>query len=82
MVSDRFRGRHFGVIFGVAQIGASMGSALGAWLAGRIFDATGSYGIPFALAAVAAVIAAVAMWVARTVRLPGGTAPDGASRAA
>ncbi len=32
--------------------------------------------------AAAAVIAAVAMWVARTVRLPGGTAPDGATRAA
>jgi len=77
MVSDRFRGRHFGIIFGVAQIGASMGSALGAWLAGRIFDATGSYAIPFTLAAVAAMIAAVAMWVARTVRLPGGAESRG-----
>jgi len=77
MVSDRFRGRHFGIIFGVAQIGASMGSALGAWLAGRIFDVTGSYAIPFTLAAAAAVIAAVAMWVARTVRLPGGAESRG-----
>jgi cyanate permease len=59
-----------------------VGSALGAWLAGRIFDATGSYAIPFTLAAAAAVMAAVAMWVARTVRLPGGAGPDGASRAA
>jgi MFS family permease len=74
MVSDRFRGRHFGVIFGVAQMGAAIGSALGAWLAGRIFDATGSYGVPFALAAMAAVIAAIAMWIARTVRLSDGVA--------
>jgi MFS family permease len=74
MVSDRFRGRHFGIIFGVAQIGAAIGSALGAWLAGRIFDATGSYGVPFALAAAAAVVAALAMGIARTVRLSGGVA--------
>ena len=59
-------------LWGVVLAG-TVGSALGAWLAGRIFDATGSYAIPFALAAAAAVIAAVAMWVARTVRLPGGT---------
>jgi MFS family permease len=71
MVSDRFRGRHFGVIFGVSQIGSSLGSALGAWLAGRIFDATGSYAIPFALAAATAAAAAAAVWIARTARLPG-----------
>ena len=35
-----------------------------------------------ALSRGAQAIAAVAMWVARTVRLPGGTAPDGATRAA
>ena len=68
MVSDRFRGPHFGAIFGVLQIGSSVGSALGAWLAGRIFDGTGSYGLAFALAAAAAALAGVAAWFVRAPR--------------
>lgn len=67
MVGDWFRGRHFGAIFGVSQIGSALGSALGAWLAGRIFDATGSYGIPFTLAAATGAAAGVAVWIVRTV---------------
>ncbi|MGH7385861.1 MAG: MFS transporter, partial [Candidatus Rokuibacteriota bacterium] len=54
MMSDRFRGPHFGSIFGATQVASALGSALGAWLAGRIFDATGSYAIAFTLAAAAA----------------------------
>jgi MFS family permease len=46
MVSDRFRGPHVGAIFGVSQVGRSLGTALGPCLAGWIFDATGSYAIP------------------------------------
>jgi MFS family permease len=65
MMSDRFRGRSFGAIFGVSQIGSSIGSALGAWLAGWLFDGTGSYTLPFVLAAAAAVIAAGTGWSAR-----------------
>lgn len=71
MVSDRFRGPHFGAIFGVSQIGSSIGSALGAWMAGRVFDATGSYAVPFALAAATAGAAALAVWVARGLPLQG-----------
>lgn len=67
MMSDRFRGPHFGAIFGVGQIGSAVGSALGAWLAGRIYDVTGSYAIAFTAAAVATAAAAVCAWV---VRLP------------
>jgi MFS family permease len=69
MVSDRFRGPHFGAIFGALQIASASGSALGAWLAGRIFDATGSYAIPFSAAAAAAGAAAVAAWSARRLRV-------------
>jgi MFS family permease len=62
MMSDRFRGPHFGSIFGLTQVASALGSALGAWLAGRIFDATGSYAIAFALAATAAAVAAWSVW--------------------
>jgi predicted MFS family arabinose efflux permease len=65
MMSDRFRGPHFGSIFGLTQVASALGSALGAWLAGRIFDATGSYAIAFALAATAAAVAAWSVWAGR-----------------
>jgi MFS family permease len=67
--SDRFRGAHFGAIFGVGQVGSAMGSALGAWLAGRLFDATGSYAIALAVAAGMSAAAAAAIWRARALRI-------------
>jgi len=42
-----------------------LGSALGAWLAGRIFDATGSYALAFSVAAGAAAVAARSVWDSR-----------------
>ncbi len=71
MISDRFRGRHFGLILGMGLMGSAVGSALGPWLAGRLFDATGSYSIPFVIAAVCGTIAGIAGWRARTLRLRG-----------
>ena len=68
MMSDRFRGPHFGSIFGATQVASALGSALGAWLAGRIFDATGSYAIAFAIAAGAAAVAALSVWASRVPR--------------
>ena len=65
MVSDRFRGPHFGTIFGLSQVGSALGRALGSWLAGWIFDLTGSYALPFGVAAGAAAAAAVSVWAAR-----------------
>ncbi len=69
MISDRFRGRSFGVILGMGLMGSAVGSALGPWLAGRLFDATGSYSIAFVIAAVCGTLAGVAGWRARTLRL-------------
>ena len=68
MMSDRFRGPHFGSIFGATQVASALGSALGAWLAGRLFDATGSYAIAFGLAAGAAAVAALSVWASRIPR--------------
>jgi MFS family permease len=65
MMADRFRGPHFGSIFGATQVAGALGSALGAWLAGRLFDATGSYAIAFGIAAGAAAVAGVAVWASR-----------------
>ena len=68
MMSDRFRGPNFGAI----QVASSLGSALGAWLAGRILDATGSYAIAFSIAAGAAAVAALSVWGSRLPRPEGG----------
>lgn len=64
MVSDLFRGPHFGTIFGIVQVGNSVGGAAGPWLAGRIFDATGSYRAAFLVGLGAGAVATAAVWAA------------------
>ena len=68
MVADRFRGRHFGSILGVGLFGSSAGSAFGPWLSGYLHDVTGSYTLPFTIAAVAGLLACGAGWLARQLR--------------
>lgn len=69
ILGDRFHGAHFAAIFGVAQGGSAMGSALGVWLAGRIFDVTGSYAIALVVAGATALAAGLAVWMARSLRI-------------
>jgi cyanate permease len=69
MVSDRFGGPHFGAIVGAGLMGSAAGSAFGPWIAGYLFDRTGSYAIAFAIAAASAVAAGAAGWRARMSRV-------------
>ena len=69
MVSDRFSGPDFGGIVGIGLMGSALGSALGPWLAGQLFDLTGSYALPFAIAAACGVAAGAAGWMARVLRV-------------
>jgi MFS family permease len=68
MVSDRFSGPHFGAIVGAGLMGSAAGSALGPWLAGTLYDATGSYTLPFLIAAGCGVLGALVGWRAWTLR--------------
>lgn len=68
MVADRFQGRHFGSILGVGLFGSAAGSAFGPWMSGYLHDLTGSYTLPFALAALAGALACAAGWLARHMR--------------
>jgi MFS family permease len=47
LTADTFPGREFGAIYGWITSGQLIGGALGPWLAGLIFDRTGSYQIAF-----------------------------------
>jgi sugar phosphate permease len=43
VIADIFAGRQIGVMFGLLEISFGVGSALGAWFGGYVFDVTGSY---------------------------------------
>jgi MFS family permease len=64
VVSDLYRGRNFGTIFGAIQVANAVGGSAGPWVAGRIFDARGSYTVAFAIALASGLVAITALWVA------------------
>ena len=55
----------FGTVYGMAGLFSMTGAATGPWLAGAIFDATGSYRVAFTIFAGLTVLAAVAVMFAR-----------------
>jgi MFS family permease len=63
IASDLFGGPQFPRIFGMLHFTNSLGGALGAWVAGVIFDATGSYALALPIAAAMAVLAPSLLWV-------------------
>jgi MFS family permease len=62
IASDLFGGPRFARIFGTLHFTNSLGGALGAWVAGRIFDATGSYALALPIAAGMALLAPGLLW--------------------
>jgi MFS family permease len=62
LVSDRFRGRHYGAIFGALSVANALGGGLGPWVGGRVFDAGGSYAPAFIAAVIAAAVSTTAIW--------------------
>ncbi|HEV8615164.1 MAG TPA: MFS transporter [Methylomirabilota bacterium] len=63
--ADVFAGPSFGAIYGLLGLPVGPGEALGAWLGGRLFDATGSYLSVFGFAVAALVVGVVAIWRVR-----------------
>jgi MFS family permease len=63
--ADLFPGPHLGTILGAITIGTGIGSATGAWMAGWIFDVTGSYEVAFGLSIFFYVCGGVAFWMVR-----------------
>jgi len=82
--AEIFQGRHYGVIFGTLMLAAIGGGAAGPWVAGALYDATGSYAPAFWLAIGASVLSAVAIWLAapRQIRAVAGRVPRRATGSA
>ncbi len=59
LVAKVFGTRHLGTLFGVCFLSHQVGSFLGAWLGGYVFDATGSYSLIWGATAAAGLMAAL-----------------------
>jgi MFS family permease len=64
LTADVYRGRSFGAVLGVITFGNRVGSAIGPWLGGVIYDVTGSYRLAFAVSIAALSLAAGAFTAA------------------
>ncbi|HYB40190.1 MAG TPA: MFS transporter [Candidatus Methylomirabilis sp.] len=63
--ADLFQGSHLGAILGVISIGTGLGSAVGSWASGLIFDLSGSYRLAFELSITSYIGGCVAFWLLR-----------------
>jgi MFS family permease len=63
--ADLFPGPNLGTILGTITVGTGLGSASGSWLAGYVFDVTGSYRVAFGLSIFFYVCGSVAFWALR-----------------
>jgi MFS family permease len=64
LAADIYGGRSYGTVLGLITLGNRLGSAVGPWLGGVIYDATGSYRAAFGVSITAIVIAAGALMLA------------------
>jgi MFS family permease len=70
VISDIFSGPKIGLIFGLLEISFGLGSALGSWIGGYLFDVNGSYAWAFALCVICFAVSGLAIhacmrWQAR-----------------
>jgi len=62
--ADLFKGRSFGLIYGIMEGVLGIGGALGAWFPGFIYDQTESYQWAFGLSIVITILACLFIWLA------------------
>ena len=60
--AEIFEGRQYATIYGTLMLAAIAGGALGPWIAGVLYDATGSYAPAFLVAIGLSAVSALAIW--------------------
>ena len=72
ITGDLYKGKNFGLIYGMVEGCIGLGSGLGAWVAGYIFDQTQNYFWAFVLAILLNLVSILLVWLAapRTTRRP------------
>ena len=65
LVAEIFGVRYGGTLFGIVFLSHQVGSFLGAWLGGYLFETTGSYTLMWQLAVLLGIIAALLHWPIR-----------------
>jgi len=68
MMADYFGTRHIAGLIGIYYTGGGIGSLIGPWLAGAIFDWTGSYQPAIGIGAIAAGAAALTIFILEDAR--------------
>lgn len=64
LAADLYRGRTYGTVLGLITLGNRLGSAIGPWLGGVLYDLTGSYRTAFGVSIAAITVAAIALTAA------------------
>jgi MFS family permease len=62
--ADLFKGRIFGLIYGIVEGTLGLGGSFGSWVAGFIFDQTKSYRLAFVLAIAVCFLSCIFIWIA------------------
>ncbi len=62
--ADLFKGKSFGLIYGIMEGVLGIGGAIGAWFPGFIFDRTQSYQWAFGMSIVITILACLFIWLA------------------
>ncbi len=64
ITADLYKGKHFGLIYGMLEGMIGLGSAFGAWIGGYIFDQTNNYFWAFMLAMILNLLSILLVWLA------------------
>lgn len=64
MAAQLFPGRRFGAIYGLLSVGNGLGGAIGPWLAGALFDVSGTYRVAFLLSVGFCAAGTACFWLA------------------
>jgi MFS family permease len=64
VAADLFKGKEFGLIYGIVEAGIGVAGAFGAWVGGFIFDHTQSYQGAIVLSIIVMILSCVGIWIA------------------